>query len=149
MASCTQRSAVRCAATAVLALVAPVLAGCGGSGKGDVSGKITYNGQTLPYGSVQFMSPGGAFVSMIESDGSYSIKGVAAGISKISITCQDPKYAEFMKQLSESARNPKVPKPKGNPEDFDKIPSKFTNPESSGLTYTVKSGSQTFDIELK
>lgn len=122
--------------------------GCGG-GTGTVSGTVTHNGQPLPYGSVQFVSPGGAFVSEIGPDGSYTINAVPTGVSKISITCQDPKYVEYMKALSASARDPKLPKPKGSPEDFNKIPNQYTDPNTSGLTYEVKSGKQTHDIVLK
>jgi hypothetical protein len=137
----------RCAVV-LLAVALPLAAGCG-SKKGDVSGKITYKGQPLPYGSIQFLSPAGAFVGEIGSDGIYSVAGVPSGTSKISITCQDPKYADFMKALSAASRDPKLPKPKGNPEDFNKIPTKYTDFDTSGLTYEVKSGTQTHDIDLK
>lgn len=133
---------------AVLVVSLPLLTGCGG-GKGSVSGKVMYNGTALPFGSVQFMTPGGAFVSEIGSDGSYSLTGIPTGSATISVTCQDPKYADYMKQLSASSRDPKAPKPKGRPEDYSKIPSKYSDFSTSGLTYEIKSGTQTHNIELK
>jgi hypothetical protein len=138
----------RPAAAAFLAVALSAAAGCSG-GTGNVTGKITYKNEPVPGGSVQFMSPAGAFVGEIGPDGSYSVSGVPTGASKIAITCQDPKYAEYMNQLAAHARDPKVPKPKGSPDDFNKIPTKYTDFTSSGLTYEVKSGSQTHDIELK
>jgi len=133
---------------AVLVASLPLLTGCGG-GTGSVSGKVMYNGTALPYGSVQFMTPGGAFVSEIGSDGSYSLSSLPIGSATISVTCQDPKYADYMKQLSASGRDPKIPKPKGRPEDYSKIPSKYSDFNTSGLTYEVKSGAHTYNIELK
>ena len=137
----------RIAAAAVIASLL-YLSGCGG-GKGSVSGKVAYQGQPLPFGSVQFITSGGAFVSEIRSDGSYAISNVPTGEVKISVNCQDPKYADFMKQLSASARDPKIPKPKGKPEDFDRIPSQYNDPDKSGLSYSVKSGDQMYNIDLK
>lgn len=140
--------APRFVAAAALAVALPIVAGCG-AGKGDISGKVKYKGEVLPGGSVQFMTPGGAFTSEIASDGSYSISGAATGPAKISITYQDPRYVEYMNALVISARDPSKPKPKGNPDDFNKVPTKYTDPNTSGLTYEVKSGSQSYDIELK
>jgi hypothetical protein len=133
--------------TLALALALPLAAGCGG-GKGTVTGRVTYKGDPLPYGNVQFFTSGGAFVAEIKADGTYTLPDVPAGPARISVNCQDPKYADFMKALSASARDPKAPKPKGRPEDFDKIPSKYNDPDAGGLTYTVKSGTQTHDIPL-
>ena len=143
------RALIRSRVTGLLFGFAIILiAGCGG-GKGNVTGKVSYKGQPLPYGNVQFSTSGGAFVSEIASDGSYSISGVPTGSAKITVNCQDPGYVEYMKALSSAGRDPKAPKPKGKPEDFDRIPTKYNSFETSGLTYDVKSGNTTFDIDLK
>ena len=140
--------APRIAAAILLAVALSLAAGCG-RGKGDVSGKVTYNGKPLPFGNVQFISPAGNVPGEIKPDGTYSVTGVPVGLSKIAVNCQDPAYADYMKALSASIKDKNVPKPKGNPEDFDKIPRKYFDPEQSGLTYEVKSGAQTYDIDLK
>ena len=75
-----------------------------------VSGKVLYKGQPLPYGSVQFMTPAGVFVSQIAADGSYSLAELPTGLSKISVTCQDPKYAAFMHSLAAAGKGENVPK---------------------------------------
>jgi len=125
-----------------------VISGCAG-GTGDVSGKVTYKNEPLPYGSVQFETSAGSFVGDIKADGTYSVSGIPRGAAKVNVTCQDPKYADFMKQLSASARDKSIPKPKGNPEDFNKIPGKYNDFSTSGLTLDVKPGSQTYNIDLK
>src|SRR5439155_8521848 len=103
------------------------------------------------FGSVQFISATGlALVGEIATDGSgkYSVADVPAGKAQLSITCQDPKYADFMKQLSASARDKSIPRPKGSPDQFNLIPGKYFDPSTSGLTCDVKGGAQTFDIIL-
>ncbi len=124
------------------------LIGCGKS-TGKVTGKVTYQNKPLEFGSVQLETSRGAFVGQISSDGSYTVEGVPTGTAKVSITCQDPKYAAYMKQLSASARDKSIPKPKGSPEDFNKIPSKYGDFSTSGLTIDVKGGSQSHDINLE
>jgi hypothetical protein len=143
----TLSSLRRRALAAALALAALPLAGCGGTGS--VSGKVTYNGAPLPYGSVQFLTPGGAFVADIGPDGSYSLSGVPAGPARVSVTCQDPRYAEHMRQLAAHGRDPRSPAPRGRFDDFNKIPSRFNDPTTSGLAFEVQSGSQAWDINLK
>ena len=136
-------------AAGFLAVTLPLAGGCGG-GKGDVSGKVTYKGQALASGSVQFMSPAGALVADIGTDGTYKVVGVPSGTSKISVSCQDDDgYMKYMHALAASSKDKSKPKPKGSPDDFSKIPAKYNDFEKSGLTCEVKSGPQTFDIELK
>lgn len=137
----------RVALVALVAVALTLVTGCGG--KGTVTGKVTYAGKALPYGSVQFQGSGGVLVGEIQPDGSYTVSGVGTGSAKISVTCQDPKYADYMRAVSAAARDPKGPKPKGRPEDFDKIPSRYSDFEQSGLTYEVKGGTQTHNIDLK
>jgi hypothetical protein len=138
----------RFALAAALAASLTALTGCG-AGTGSVSGKVTFNGAPRPGGSVQFLTPGGAFVAEIGPDGSYSLSGVPTGPAKISVTCQDPRYAEYMNQLAAAGRDSKAKRPKVRPEDFNRIPARFNDPTTSGLAYEVGSGSQTHNIDLR
>ncbi len=141
--------APRRVAAVVFAVTLSIVAGCGG-GKGDVSGKVTYNGKALTFGNVQFLSPGGAFPAEIGPDGSYSVSGVPVGISKIAVTSRDEEgFIKYMKARSAAGKDKTAPMPKGNPEDYDKIPSKYGDTGQSGLTFEVKTGQQTFNIDLK
>src|SRR5947209_4541327 len=70
---------------AVAALSFLLLAGCGG--KGDVSGRITYKGEPIPWGRVTFVCEGGdkpALSSRIRN-GSYTVAGCPVGAVKISV----------------------------------------------------------------
>lgn len=151
MPSASPSRAARCAAAFVLLIAPAILVGC--AGKGDVSGKVTHNGKLLPYGSVQFQSADGLIVpGTIGSDGTYRVSGVPTGTAKISVNCVDDEGAiAFAKAMSAAAKDPanKSAKPKGKLEDFNKIPGKFNDFTTSGLSYDVKSGQQTYDIDLK
>ena len=130
------------------------LSGCGAS-KGDITGKVKYKDQPLPYGSVQFKtSTGAAFASEIAADGSYTIKGVPAGTVEVEIACVDPAMAEFMRAQAMKSRTPEALKSGGKPIEIDeskykKIPDKYSNSKTSGLTYDVVGGQQTKDFDLK
>jgi len=134
-----------------------LLAGC--SSKGTVTGKITYQGKPLPLGIVTFVPEqgGGGFTSDIR-DGEYKITKIPSGPAKIAIMLSSSgpplKYMRMMQPPAEvlekaapgkSVEEPTKPSPvpQGAP-----LPEKFKNPDTSGLTYTVKSGSQVHDIDL-
>jgi hypothetical protein len=138
----------RFALAAALAASLAALTGCGGT-TATVSGRVTFGGAPLPGGSVQFLTPGGAYVAEIGPDGSYLLSGIPSGPAKISVTCQDPHYADYMKQLASSGRDPKAKRPKGKPEDFNRIPARFSDPSTSGLAYEVEPGNQTHNLDLK
>jgi hypothetical protein len=62
-----------------------VAAGCGGQ-KGEVSGKVSYQGQPVRGGMVSFIpEAGGLKTSAIEEDGSYTVRDVPLGPVKITV----------------------------------------------------------------
>jgi hypothetical protein len=149
-----------CLALGLLTLAA----GCGQNKKkeppyAEVSGTVFYKGKPLPGGEVTFVNEGG-FVgnATIDENGKYSVKA-PTGPVKISVDngmLQPPGAA-----AAGRGRGPSPPKtmpglkrpdsepPKKMPGKYVPIPQKYANPEESGLTHTVTSGSQTFDIKLE
>jgi hypothetical protein len=147
-----------------LLLLLPALAGCGHS-TGRLSGKVMFNGQPLPGGWLTFR-PAEAGVNsvpvLIHEDGTYEAtlptgdvliavdnrelqppdrSGPRPGLPPgIKLPPQDgaAKAAEPSPAAAEKLKGRYVP-----------IPDKFYRVESSGLKHTVKSGSETHDIELK
>lgn len=113
------------------------LAGCGGSSKATVSGTVTYKGEPLPAGMIAFIGKDNQVASgAIEPNGHYSVRNVPIGPVKISVTpppapLQDSKPPEGMPTTKSVS-----------------IPDHYKDPEKSGLTYTVKSGSQDHPINL-
>jgi hypothetical protein len=136
-----------------------LLAGCSSS-QGTITGKITYQGKPLPAGTVTFVpTQGGHAVTSEIQDGEYKVTKVPVGLVKIAVTtpsqAPSPQFLETKMALpadllekaqpGKSAESPaKAPKAK-KPVP---IPTKFSDPDKSGLTYTVKRGPQVFDIDL-
>lgn len=153
--------AVRSRIVAVLVLALGI-AGCG-PGKGDVTGVVTYKGQPLQSGQVIFLPEGTAMMATeIGADGRYSLAGVPEGTAKIGVSVVDSGVTQHYRDMSAAGHSkatrggskdgptPTTPK-KGQPapKQFTLIPAKFGDPNGSGLTYEVKSGSQTHNIELQ
>lgn len=134
--------------------------GCGG-GKGVVSGKVLYKGKPVLGGSVSFIpQAGGAMSSPIEEDGSYTIRNIPTGTAKITVETESFRpplvnvpaggggvSPDFMKKNLEKM-NPQMADPQ-RAKRYVKIPAEYSNPDTSTLTYAVKSGKQEHDIDLK
>jgi hypothetical protein len=151
---------------AVVLALSLTAAGCGN--KGSISGKVTYDGSPLHYGTVSFVTDSGqVFRSEISDDGSYSIKDVPAGNVKIAVVePMPPNPAQGGRGggggppgRANMGPPPGVTLPPNAPTNtFDfagrkdkyiKIPDNLADPDRSGKTYTVKGGPQEYNIELK
>jgi len=142
--------------------------GCG-SGKGTVSGKVSYQGKPVPAGTVSFIpETGSPVISPIAEDGTYTIRNIAAGKVKITVETDSARPAldktgraatrhkggggggvsqEFMKQNLEKM-NPKMADPE-RAKRYVQIPPNYREPDKTNLTFEVKSGKQEHDIDLK
>lgn len=145
MTTCSRKG--RVSLLSIVLSILPLAIGCGGPAKSTVSGKVTYQGKAMPAGFVTFVPANGAPLhAEIQSDGSYRLNNVPLGTVKIAVKPQegqemptamprDPKnYGKFKAAATERKSS---------------IPDKYTDPEQSGLTYTVTQGSQQHDIDLK
>ncbi len=145
-------------------LVGALLSGCGS--KGTISGKVLYKGKPVTGGNLTFQSSQGVFRTTINEDGTYRIEKVPAGPVKIGVENQSLQIQEGQGQMlakvtpkdkkgkdvnvSEMMQGMQKMMQKGAiPGKYVPIPQKASNPETSQLTYTVTSGSQVYDIELK
>ena len=134
-------------------LVSMSLAGvCGCSRTAKVTGKVTYQGRLVTYGSVIFFSPDKTVRSAaIEPDGSYTVEGVPRGTVQIAVISRDPSKGRSVVR----GRKPVYPGQKGagSPETAVKgwfpLPPKFEVPGAAALSCTVDSGRVGYDIDLK
>jgi len=114
-----------------------VLAGCSSSKSGtrEVSGKVTYKGEPLPGGTITFQSANDKDKvgrTGINEDGSYKLGNAPEGDVKIFFIGP--------------SRPSDTTKGKAPPVTLE---AKYLKPETSGVSYTVKEGTQTYDIDLK
>jgi hypothetical protein len=122
----------------ILALL--VLAGCGKK-EGTVEGKVSVDGTPITSGSVFFTRADGgeARAIYISSNGTYRALNIAPGPVKVCVTplpSMDRKKKVGSKEM-EAPPQPPVP-----------IPKKYTHADTSGLSTTVHSGTNTYDIEM-
>lgn len=132
-----KRRYVRSALAAFCGVAALSLAGCGGEARTAVEGKITYKGQPVTSGLINFqLNRGEVFGGSIESDGTYHFE-MPPGEYQVRIDAPAPMAAYIEGQ----------PEPKPGPR---LAPAKYANYATSDLKTTVGSDSpQTVDFPLE
>lgn len=121
------------------------LAGCSDDlpDRGEVSGTISFQGKPLPGGTITFhpQGEGNPAYGELQSDGTYELttyeKGDGAVLGEHIVTIEI-----FAGQAAPSA----LP---GSETRSSSIPKKYTSVEDSPLKFTVESGSNTANFELK
>ncbi len=143
----------------VLLLLGLALAsvGCGKS-TGEVSGKVTYHGKALTFGTVTITSANGPQQSAtIQPDGTYEIKDVPTGPATVTVACIDPKYQEQIKAQVNKRRGGSLSRtamPREGLEGLDPkrgslIPLAYGDFTKTPLKLTVDQGPNNFDIALQ
>lgn len=119
-------------------VMAIVVAGGCGSGKpeGSVSGKVTYQGNPVATGSVNFLSTAGVGAQAAISNGTYSVNGPLA-------------TGEYSVYVAAPLPTPQPPGAKPTPPPKFEVPPKFQDAKTSGLKVTVKTGKNDLPIEIK
>jgi hypothetical protein len=135
----------------VLLFLAATAAGCG-EPRGDISGKVLFDGKPLTVGSnkVSFHAADGRVIHCtVEPDGSYRLKGVPVGDGKFTVESLPP--PPMLPAAPGKDGKMELIGEKGDPSagKAANLPTRYKDPKQSGLTYTVGKGSQTFDLELK
>lgn len=119
-------------------------AGCG-RGVATVSGTVRYAGKPLNYGTVVFSGEDGISHSgNIAPDGRYTVADVPAGPVRIAVVSPEPPG-----QLPPAARRGGDPVPGVDRAKWVRIPDKYGNVTTSGLTATVTAGPFSHDIDLR
>lgn len=128
-----------------MALVMGAIIGC--QRTGDVSGKVTYQGKALVFGTVQFEGSDGSIKqTTINPDGTYSIQGMAIGEAKAAVNSPNPKSSDHQAIVREG-QEPPPPRPE-IPGWFP-IPTDYQDLSKPQLKYTIKGGANTINIELQ
>lgn len=158
---CKSRVLPRPLQTVLVLVFASLSMGCGS--RGTVSGKVYYRGKLLTTGTVTFVPQAGGEVgartARISADGSYRVDKVPVGPVKIAVISYSGPAATLPRSRVSDMRSAEPPK--GAPPEMKDIlprkqttadasvPQQYADPDKSGVTYTVKSGAQEFDIEIK
>jgi hypothetical protein len=139
--------------------------GCG-SGTGTVKGQVTYQEKPVSGGLITFVptdSKHNSVTAEIDENGNYQLTA-PAGEVRISVDNRSlkpeapagpPSFPpELVKKFGKAPPTPKKEEPAeaGNKKSsgrYRDIPDKYYRTDTSGLTYTVTSGTQTKNFELK
>jgi hypothetical protein len=126
-----------------------LLSACGCGRTATVSGKVTYQGRPVTYGSVTFLGPDQtAHSGVIGHDGNYTVAGVYPGEVKIGVISHDPSKGRSVLRGDKPARPGKNGTKPGT-EGWYPLPHKFEDPEASGVGCVVSAGRVTYHIELR
>jgi hypothetical protein len=128
------------------------LAGCG-SGLATVTGKVTVDGQPVSAGRVVFRTADGTsnvpVIAKIATDGSYRALDVPQGAMNVTVDGLT-KFERIKIQSGVKGKKTSESKARAAAiESSPKIPEKYQNPDASGLTFTVKGGTNTYNIEIQ
>jgi hypothetical protein len=136
-------------------------------GQGDVHGQVKYQGKVVSQGSVVMV--GGdqkPIVGRIETNGTYSVQGVPAGVVRIAVVSPRPGAAlTSPRRGTVNSKGPANLKSKIGAQTAQNdaagiiansvrsrwfpLPKEYEDPDTSGLTTEIHRGENTFDIELK
>jgi hypothetical protein len=128
--------------TAALGLWTILAVGC--AGRGDVSGKVTYQGKPVVFGTILIQGRDGPHQGNIERDGSFTVRGVPVGEVRVAVNSPNPKGIQLYPNKNPQYKQEPYPDVPG----WFGIPKKYESVESSGLVYTIKGGMNTIEVEL-
>jgi hypothetical protein len=158
----TMRLGASLLSAAFLASVTVVMAGCGptGGNPGVVSGTVTYNGKPVTGGNLTLhpVKGGPDLPIPIDREGKFSSSGVPEGEMQVSIETESLKNKAAVPP--DPPKDMKLP-PGVKPEDikkpdidmsnrptYMKIPRKYADAKTSGLTWTLTKGDNKKDFDL-
>jgi hypothetical protein len=118
-----------------------VVGGC--SRSATITGTVTYRGQPLKRGEINFIGADGKSRSgLIRSDGTYKVVDAPRGPVKVTVVSLTGADEEGKLSALGLGAN-------SGPVDVHyAIPVKYTNPDESGLTYRLSRGGQKINIDL-
>ncbi|MBN9118989.1 MAG: carboxypeptidase regulatory-like domain-containing protein [Planctomycetes bacterium] len=129
-------------------------AGCGGS-YADVAGKVTYQGRPVAYGTVSVIGVDKkTYYGVLNQDGTFTVPGVPVGPAKLGVYSPDPYFdppipAAEKAKAEEARRASGVPTPLKPPKGaWFRLPGKYADPLSSGLTAEVTAPPAVVDLRL-
>jgi hypothetical protein len=143
-----------------LLLLSLSAAGCS-AGKGELSGKVSYKGKPLVYGSVLLIgSDSKPRTTWIQTDGTYRFEDVPAGQAKLAVYSPDPAKQTAPRKRGQTGKPavrqlPAVDRPTARQlpavdrTKWFAIPDTYSEVNHSGLSVTIVCGPNAYDIEMK
>lgn len=140
---CARCAVRRVSIWALFALLALIPIAC--QSRSNVSGKVTYNGKPVVFGTILFHGRDGLRQGNIQPDGSYSVLNIAAGDVKVAVNSINPKNID----MHPGKRPHLKPEPYPDAPGWFPIPKKYDNIATSELVFKIPGGDSVLDIDLK
>jgi hypothetical protein len=107
-----------------------------------LEGTVTYGRDTLQMAQINVFGEKGQAIGQIE-DGRYKVENVPLGEVKIGVNTEAVRSNMIGQQMARAKGVSKGPVLK-----FISVPAKYAEPDTSGITTTIKKGKNTFDIVI-
>jgi hypothetical protein len=146
----TRFSVLRSAA--LMALTAAFVAGCRPSVRvATVVGTVSHNGKQVTSGDVVMVGSDGrpAMPARVRADGTFAIDRVLPGMVKVGFFNPPPPPPPPAASSAAVAADPEVEQMKAAVKLYVPTPSKFADPEQSGIVFDLKPGRNECNIDLK
>jgi len=123
-----------------------------GSGKATLTGRVTYQGRPVIWGSVLLVSSDGKSASgPIDSDGSFRVEDAPPGPVSVAVVSHDPLVQHWATGLKTTRVRPTASIFSAAPVDRQRwfpLPPQYEEPASSGVTLLLSKGANQLDITL-
>jgi hypothetical protein len=139
-------------------VLAAGIAGCGYGVKehrlpetgATLEGTIKYAGEPVYFAEVRVVSDNSSAIGSIGEDGRYKVENCPTGTVKIVVDTNAARGDYTSMTMSGRYKGPKGEGAAGGgkPPKFVNVPSKYADPDSSGITTTVAKGPNTYDIVI-
>jgi hypothetical protein len=107
-----------------------------------LEGTVTYGSETVQMAQINVMSDKSQAIGQIEN-GRYKVENVPLGQVKIGVNTEAMRSNMIGQQMARAKGVSTGPALK-----FISVPAKYAEPDTSGITTTIKRGKNTFDIVL-
>ncbi len=107
-----------------------------------LEGTVSYGGETVQMAQINVMSDKSQAIGQIEN-GHYKVENVPLGEVKIGVNTEAVRSNMIGQQMARAKGVSTGPALK-----FISVPAKYAEPDTSGITTTIKKGKNTFDIVL-
>ncbi|RLS27092.1 MAG: hypothetical protein DWH70_01305 [Planctomycetota bacterium] len=115
-----------------------------------LEGAITLNGTPIPLALIIVRSQTATADFVVREEGKYKVPSVPLGLVKIGVDTEAMRGEVISRGMASAYKGPdgKVKEDQAKKLKFVPVPARYADPETSGLEFEIKKGSNTFDIIL-
>jgi hypothetical protein len=115
-----------------------------------LEGAITLNGKPIPLALIIVRSENATSDFVVREEGKYKVPSVPLGLVKIGVDTEAMRGEVISRSMANAYKGPdgKIKEEQVKKFKFIPVPIKYADPDTSGLEFEIKKGSNTFDIIL-